>query len=34
MPHRPDLSIVIPCYNAAGMVGDALASIQGQTHRN
>jgi hypothetical protein len=31
---RPDVSIIIPCYNAATTVVETLASVQAQTHEN
>ncbi|MBN1514639.1 MAG: glycosyltransferase family 2 protein [Phycisphaerae bacterium] len=34
MSERPDVSIVVPCYNAADTVHDTLASLRMQTHPN
>jgi glycosyltransferase involved in cell wall biosynthesis len=30
----PEISVVMPCFNASGSVARAVASIQAQTHRN
>ncbi len=32
MSKRPDVSIIVPCYNAADTVHDTLASLRTQTH--
>ena len=29
-PHAPDVSVIIPAYNAAGMIGACVASVLGQ----
>lgn len=34
MASRPDVSIIVPCYNAADTVADTLASVRAQTHQN
>ena len=34
MSRAPDISVVMPCFNASGTVARAIASIQAQTHRN
>ncbi len=34
LSRKPDISVVMPCFNAGGTVGRAIASIQAQTHRD
>ena len=34
MSARPDVSVIVPCYNSAQTVAETLASIQAQTHAN
>ena len=34
MTPRPDVSVIIACYNAADTVAETLASVQTQTHTN
>jgi glycosyltransferase involved in cell wall biosynthesis len=34
MPHRPLVSVLMPCWNSAGTLPAALASLQAQTYEN
>ncbi len=34
LSHSPEISVVMPCFNASGTVARAIASIQAQTHRD
>jgi GT2 family glycosyltransferase len=33
-PSRPDVSMIVPCYNAAATLADTLTSVQAQTHES